>query len=127
MKKILPFVLFWIVDSLFIYIASIVFPLAFVLGNFRFSIFAAIVWAGLWIAVLGWLANWLVEKSKMKLNGFWQMFIFYWFANSAAIWITAHLATVTGFGIASFVWAIGLGLVLVLVQSAIMKLGKFKM
>lgn len=127
MKKILPIILFWIFNSLFLYIAAVVYPLSFVLGNFRFSMFAATVWAGLWITVLTWLAGWLVVKTKMKLAGFWQMFIFYWFANAAAVWITARLATVTGFGIASFVWAIGLGLVLVLVQFAIMKLGKFKM
>ena len=125
MKKFLPFILFWIVNSLFLYLASVVYPFKFVLGNFRFSMLSATIWAGLWITVLGWLAIWLIGKLKIKLSGAAQMFISYWTVNAAAVWITARLATLTGFGIFSFWWAIGLGLILNIVQSAVWKLGKF--
>jgi len=127
MKKVLPFILFWIVNSLFLYLASVVYPLKFVLGNFRFSMLSATIWAGLWITTLVWLASWLMTKLKVKVTGSVQMFISYWIANSAAVWITARLATITGFGIFSFWWAIGLGLILNIVQYAVWKLGKFEM
>lgn len=127
MKKILPFVLFWIVNSLFIYLATLVYPAKFVLGNFRFSPLMATIWAGLWITVIVWLAVWIVGKLKIKLSGSLTMFLFYWLADALAVWITAHLAQITGFGIASFLYAIALGLVLDIVQYLVMKLGKFAM
>lgn len=127
MKKLLPFILFWIVNSLFIYLAAVIYPSRFVLGNFRFSMLTATIWAGLWINVLGWVAMWLFGKLKINLTGMAQMFFGYWAVNAAAVWITARLATLTGLGIFSFWWAIGLGLVLNIVQYAVWKLGKFRM
>lgn len=42
------------------------------------------------------------------------MFIYYWIAGSASIWIVARIAVVSGFGIARFYWAIGLGIFIAL-------------
>jgi len=42
-----------------------------------------------------------------------------WFANSAAIWIVARFAHITGLGISSYRWALLLGLIVALAQGTV--------
>jgi len=116
MKKYLPFLSFWLLGSLFLYLATLFYPANFELGNFWLSSLAAAFWAGFWLTALVWAAKPALVKFNLKLKGRAKMFLFYWLCNSAAIWIVARFAPLTGFGISRFYWAIGLGLILNLGQ-----------
>lgn len=115
-KKYLSFVSFWLLASLFLYLAALFYPANFELGNFWLSPLAATFWAGFWLTVSVWAAKPVLTKLNLKLEGRAKMFLFYWLCNSAAIWIIARFAHLTGFGISRFYWAIGLGLVLNIAQ-----------
>ncbi|MGB6881755.1 MAG: hypothetical protein WBD86_00410 [Microgenomates group bacterium] len=111
LKKYLPFLSFWFINSLFLYLAVLVRPLNFELGNFWLSRCAATFWAGFWLTALVEAAKSLEIKLNFKLKGKAKIFAFFWLANSATIWIVARFAALTGFGISRYYWAIALGLV----------------
>ena len=116
MKKYLSFLSFWLLGSLFLYLATFFYPANFELGNFWITPLAATFWAGFWITVLVWAAKPVLTKLNLKLKGRVKMFLFYWLCNSAAIWIIARFAHLTGFGISRYCWAIGLGFVMNIAQ-----------
>lgn len=74
------------------------------------------VWTAFLVTILCMLSKPVVVKVKIKLNGRLKNFILYWGVNSAAIWVLARIPALTGFGIARYYWAIGLGLALNLGQ-----------
>ena len=121
MKKYLSFLCFWLVGSLFLYLATFFYPANFELGNFWLSPLAAMFWAGFWMTVLVWAAKLVLTRLNLKLKGKAEMFLFYWLCNSAAIWIIARFASFTGFGISRYYWAIGLGLVIKIAQWGLWK------
>ncbi len=127
MEKYLKlFLLFWVANSILLYLAFMVFPQYFMLGTFRMSAIAAtIVAGGVW-TLLVMLVDPLVKRFKLKINGVPQMTVLYWLANFVALWITARLAPFTGFGVSRFVWILALAFVANLVQFALWKVGKFK-
>jgi len=102
---------FWLLNSILLYLAELILPSYYVLGNFWLSGPAAMLWSGFWMTVVVWVAKPVSLKLNLKLKGRQKMFIFYWLANSVAIWILARLAHLSGLGIAAFYWAIFLGLV----------------
>ena len=126
MKKFLPFIFFWALNTILLFLANSLSAANFVLGNARFSpIWAALV-AGLVWTVLVWIAQPLVKKVGVDPKGAIGMLVFGWVSNFAAIWLTARMAPLTGLGISSFVWAILLALVADLAQFLLWKVGKFK-
>ena len=111
LKKNIPFISFWILNSLLLYLATLVYPSAYVLGNMSLSSGMAAIVAGLvWTAIVWWLRP-LCRNLNIKPKGRYNMFAFYWVANFIAIWVTARLSVLTGFGIYRFTWAIWLALV----------------
>lgn len=116
MKKYIPFVSFWVLNSLLLYLAELIFPNYFVLGNFWLSGPLAMLWAGLWLTVIIWGAMSLPNRLNVKITGPLKILVFYWLINSIAIWVLARFAALSGFGIAAYYWAICLGLVANLAQ-----------
>ena len=45
--------------------------------------------------------------------------MFYWIVNTLGLWFLARVAELSGFGIASYFWAIGIGFVLNFLQWAL--------
>lgn len=112
LKKHTPCLSFWLLNSAVLYLATVVCPVNFELGNFWLSKTAAAFLAGFWLTILVWLAKPAITKLKIKLKGREKMFLFYWFCNFVAIWVVARFAPFTGFGISRYYWAIGLAFVL---------------
>ena len=111
MKKCTPLVLYWFLNSVFIYFASVIAPDNFVLGTYRYSPLAAAVLSGFVLTILVWHTKPLVSTLGLKnLKGRERMFVFYWLVNSLAIWLVARLPSAFGFGISAFYWAFVLGL-----------------
>ncbi len=111
LRKYVPFLSFWLLNSILLYLAELLFPAYFVLGNFWLSGPAAMFWVGLWISIIVWIAQSLPEKFNVKIDGPLKMFTYYWLVNLAAIWVLARFAQLSGFGITAFYWAIFLGLI----------------
>jgi len=111
-KKYVPFLSFWGLNAILLYLAVIVFPLNYVVGNASLRPPAAIVFSGLVWTLLVWYSTPICRGIGLKLlKGRSKMLVFYFLANSAGIWLTARGSAITGFGITSFVWAIYLGFV----------------
>ena len=124
MKKYYGFISFWLLDSLLLYLATVVYPAAFTLGTFRLSVFWAAVVAGFIWTVLVWFSEPIVAILKLKVSDKMKL-VFYLFANFVALWLVARIAPYSGFGVASFVWVFLLALVANFVQYLVMKIIKF--
>ncbi|OGM31055.1 hypothetical protein A2630_00070 [Candidatus Woesebacteria bacterium RIFCSPHIGHO2_01_FULL_44_10] len=110
-KKLLPFVVYWLVNFIIIYAAGTFFTDGFAFGSANVPTpVLAMGWTALLLIVLCRLAKPLVARVKIKFNSRLRNFILYWGVNSVAIWVLARIPALTGFGIARFYWAIGLGL-----------------
>ncbi|HJY98997.1 MAG TPA: hypothetical protein VJ227_04760 [Patescibacteria group bacterium] len=125
-KKLLwPFVTFWVLDSILLYVGSLLYPFYFVLGNKNLSVIWAAVVAGLVWTFLVWASDPIIGdkfKTKSKLIKFG----FYFLANFFGLWITARFASTFGFGATSFVWLVFLALLANIFQYGLWKTGKFK-
>lgn len=114
-KYLLPFILFWLIDSIILYLAVILMPLYFVLGSSTVSIYSAAFVAGFTWTLIVWLLKPLIFLFT-KLKGALAMFIFYLILNFVALWITARLGPVVGFGTRRFIWLIPIAIVANIVQ-----------
>ena len=79
-KYLLPFILFWLIDSIVLYLAVILMPLYFVLGSSTVSIYSAAFVAGFTWTLLVWLFKPLIFLFT-KLKGALAMFVFYLILN----------------------------------------------
>lgn len=107
----LTFVVLWLVNSLLLYLANMLYPQSFVLGTHRMSVFWSGIAAGFIWTLLSWIAEPLRKKIGLKLRGALPMLTFYFLANFVALWLTARIAPLSGFGTASFVWVAALAFV----------------
>jgi uncharacterized membrane protein YvlD (DUF360 family) len=112
LKKYMPFIAVWFVNSLVLYVAFLVFPKNIVFGNYFLTDYLAAIWTGLLLTSLCKLSKKLRVKSKLKIKGRNSMFLYYWVINAVIIWVLARIPDLTGFGIASYYWVIALALVL---------------
>lgn len=124
-KQFLPFVTFWILNALILYLAAWFYPSYFVLGNKNFSAIWAAIVAGLVWTFVTWISDPIVS-SKFKTKSKLIMFGFYFLANFVALWLTARFSSVFGFGTTSFVWLVFLAILANIFQYAVWKLGNFK-
>jgi uncharacterized membrane protein YvlD (DUF360 family) len=115
-KFIKKFVIVWAVNSLLLVVANNLFPQGLELGNASLSTTMAAVFSGFLLTVFTRLVKPAAGLLKLSDKGRYPMFIFYWAANSVGIWLIARMAGLSGFGIAKFTWAVGLGFFATLTQ-----------
>jgi hypothetical protein len=108
-KFTMKFLGYWVVNTLVLALANTFFPEAFELGNMYLSTPMAAILSGFLLTALLFLAKGLARSKYFTVKGRAIMFIYYWLAASAGIWVVARIATVSGFGIVRFTWAIGAG------------------
>jgi hypothetical protein len=109
----LLYIFFW---PLLLFLAASVFTVDVVLGTYRFSTLEAAVYAGFWITFLAWIVWDFIKARGISLNNRVLAVVALWLANSAAVWIVARFAHLSGLGISSYRWALLLGLVVALAQ-----------
>lgn len=124
MKKPVKLIIFWLVNSVLLYLATQLFPGSYVLGNMRFGVLSAAIVAGLFWTFLVWVFKKALKKFKVQIADDKVRILFYIIANFVAVWLVARFAPYTGFGLTSFVWALGLGVAGAIAQFAIWKLVK---
>ena len=99
----------WLVTSLLLYLANVIFPDTVVLGNYKFSAGEGAAYAGFWITFLVWLIHDMVVVKGLNPESKLGSWVFAIIVGAAAIWMSARFAPFTGFGIANYRWALLLG------------------
>lgn len=119
--NLLIFISFWVSNSLFFYLAFLVWPGSVVLGNDIRSPVAAAMLNGFLLTIVIAALPLILKTVNFKVKTGTEQTIIYLVFNTVAIWVLAHLATFTGFGITAFWVAIVLGFGINLLQWAIDK------
>ena len=110
------FLLYWLLNSLTLYLLGLIFPSEVVLGNFRLLPLEASIYAGFWLTFFIWTMWEYVLVRKVKVESFNLRIIFFFFVNSLGIWIISQYGKYTGLGLTSFWWVLVLGGVTDLLQ-----------
>lgn len=87
------------------------------------------IWAALASGLVWTFLEWIstpIVRMVFKLKDGLIMFGFYFIANFIALWITARMAPVFGFGVVSFMWIAFLAVIADVFQFIIWKVAGFK-
>lgn len=117
MHEHILFLIYWLINSMAMYLMGLVFPSDVVLGTFRLLPVEAAIFAGFWLTFFVWTMWDYVTVRKVTLQPFIIRFIFFFFVNSFGIWLVSRYASYTGLGISSFWWALLLGGITDLLQN----------
>jgi uncharacterized membrane protein YvlD (DUF360 family) len=115
LKKHIPLLICWFVNSLVLFIFNNFLPKDVVLGNGWLSSVMAIILMGLLLTVLDHVFK-HVNKMRFHLKGRNMLMAYYLMANVVSFWILARIPSFSGFGITSFWMAILLGIAVTMVQ-----------
>lgn len=115
------FLSYWVTNSLFLYLAFLVFPNIIVLGNNVRSPTVAALASGLLLTIIIGLVPYVAKKANLKIKKESQLGMVYFVVNVLGIWLIARGATVIGFGITAFWVAIILGFIVNLLQWGVWK------
>ena len=122
MYEHLPFLLYWLLNSVALYLLGLLFPASVVLGTWRLTFIEAAIYAGFWLTFFVWTIWEYVLFRKVKLETFSLRFLFFFVVNSLGIWLVSRYAGYSGLGITSYWWAFALGATAELLQLAAWKL-----
>jgi uncharacterized membrane protein YvlD (DUF360 family) len=109
MKRKIYFVIFWIVNSFLLYLSTLAFPGNLILGTYRHSVLEAAVLSGFLWALLLWLSKPI--SIRLKIKGELKKSLFFFGINFVSLWLIARFAPYSGFGVASFIYLLGLAAV----------------
>jgi len=98
------------------YYAESLYPFAYALGNADITPTKAAIFSGFLLTIAGRAAKDILPNWGIKTTGRYKKFVVYWLVNSAAIWLIARFAFITGFGISSYYYALALGFVSTFLQ-----------
>lgn len=116
MERYKKFLILWLINVLLLVTFSILFPMNYALGNSLFTPLQAVVFAGLIWNLVIWYAGPFFEDLGLKLMDSWQMMMGYLLINFGVLWVLARLSVITGFGISSWSYVLGLAIVANVVQ-----------
>ena len=119
-KKLVGFLSFWVVNTVVLLLASVIFSGNVVLGNSRVSTPIAAILSGLIITGLNYLVQPLVAKSGLKVKGN-AMAGVYLAANIVFVWIIKRFALLLGLGVVNILYTILVGILLTVGQWAVAK------
>lgn len=113
---IVRFISYWIVNVIILSLANTFFPAAFELGNANLNMTGAGIFSGFLLTTLLLIARGIARSRNLLVKGRMIMFAYYWGFSSISIWLIARIAGISGFGIAKYTCAIGIGFVVAFVH-----------
>jgi hypothetical protein len=125
LKMSIIFLILWIVNGLVISLANMIFPQQIVLGTMSLSRMMALVLSS---GVLAWLATITmplfteVEIRKQMVLAPQHWMAGYLVINAISVWVVARFADALGLGIESWMYVLGLAVVLDVTQGMAMML-----
>ncbi len=108
-KFCIKFIGYWTLNALVLSLADSLFPDMFELGNEYITTPSAAIFSGFFLTVLLFMAKGLAKTFNLNKKGRYAMFLYYWLAAGAGVWLTARAADVSGFGVSRFTWALACG------------------
>lgn len=117
----LLYVLYWAINTLIIKLAFVLFPYGVVLGTYRLNPTEAAIYSGFWVTFIIWTAWDFAIARKISLEKPIKSFVYFFLVNILAVWIIARFAPLSGMGIVSFWWAIGVGAVISILHKLVKK------
>lgn len=119
----LLFLSYWIINSLVLFMASLVIPShEVVLGSWRFSGIESSIYVGFWLTFLIWV--WWDFAIARKMNSY-KKFVavsYFLFVNIFCIFALSRFPDLTGLTLKNFWWAIIIGAVTTILQRIAWKL-----
>lgn len=115
----LKFLGFWAANSILIWITAQVAPQGLILGNQHILPFWACVFAGYILSTINILVEPTLKLLKIRVKDQSQSIVLSVIINSMGFWVVTRLALMIGVGIPVFWWAVIVGIILTLGQSAI--------
>lgn len=110
---------YWIISSIFIYVAWLLAPYNIVLGTASLSVWSASIVSGLFITIISWIFTMLLSRFKVTMKGMVQNMFMLWLVDIAAVWLTGRVGPYSGLGLTSYLWAIILGVFIGIGQSGV--------
>ena len=107
---------YWLGNSIILYIFNVIFPGGVVLGNWRFGPIEAAIYAGFWVTFFVWVLWDFAIAKGVKFDSMATTVGYFWAANIFGVWIVSRFSQYAGFGMASYLWAIAIGLGAFLIQ-----------
>jgi hypothetical protein len=117
MKRKIYFLIFWVIDSLLLFLSTLAFPESFVLGTAKHTLLVAAILSGFLWTLLLWLSK--PVSIKIKIKGELNKSLFFFGVNFIGLWLVARFAPYTGFGVVSFVYLLGLAAVAEVIHAGI--------
>ena len=97
----------WMIDGLLFYLAAMLLPTYFAIGNSLFTPFQASLFSGFVLTAAVWKIEPVAKYMELDLKPKANMVFAYFVVNVAAVWIIARFSMLTGVGIASYFYVIG--------------------
>ncbi|KKQ98798.1 MAG: hypothetical protein UT24_C0001G0079 [Candidatus Woesebacteria bacterium GW2011_GWB1_39_12] len=111
MKRYQQFLLFWLVNSAILFLANLFFPQAVTLGNSILAMYQAVILSGFYWSLIIWYLEPVLKDMQVPQKDNTSMMLAYLSVNFATVWLLARMSFLTGVGIASFVYALGIAVV----------------
>lgn len=108
----------WLVNGVLLLIANWLMPNDFVLGTWRRDVLGSAVVAGALWTIITLLVEPFMEVLKFKPKNPMHSMMIYLVVNFVALWVTARMAPLTGFGVSGWLWILVLAFVANMVQYA---------
>lgn len=115
-KKLVEYLAFWVVNSVVLLVSSFIFSGNVVLGNDKLSMPLAALVCGLIITVFGYLVPPAVVKTGYKVKDEKVWGAIYFASNVIIVWIIKRFALLLGFGVASILYVLLVGVLLTAAQ-----------
>ena len=112
---------YWLVSFAVFYLTHLFFPENFVLGNRKFVALEAGIYSSFWLVVFLWVIWDFLISRGVKFEQNLASFLYFWAVNAVGIWLVAKLSQLLGLGITSFLWAVGVGFIVNLLQRLVWK------
>lgn len=101
----------WVVNTLIFYLAAMILPASFVLGNNLFTSMQAAVVSGLILTIVSWLVDPFARLLEWDMKAMPNMMVAYFAGNVATVWFIARYSMLSGFGVANVLWVLILSVV----------------
>lgn len=113
----LLYLTYWIINTIVLFVVRSLIPgNNVILGSERFNGFESSIYAGFWLTFLVWIWWDFAIAKKIKLDKTITTIGFFLFVNSLSIWMVSRFSYFTGFALTNYAWALGIGIVVTLLQ-----------
>jgi len=124
-RKPVALLIFWMLNCIILYVASVIFPQSYELGTYRISELSSAIFAGFSWTALVWIGKQILKRFGVKLAKEKERVVYYYIpANFIALWLISRFSYFFGFGIVSFWWALLLGVAAAFLQFGVWRLVK---